>query len=177
MAEQKPEKAKQGEREPGEGAKERGWGVAPWLPIGELEPWPSYFGDWPFSRRLPRILEELRREWPSAGREGAFVPAMDVADSDDRYVITVELPGGRREDVQVELQEGMLTIRGEKKSEREEKKEKRRYIERSYGSFSRSFRLPADADADRLDASFKDGVLTITIPKSEAAKPRTIAIK
>jgi HSP20 family protein len=68
-------------------------------------------------------------------------------------------------------------IRGEKKSEREEKKERSRYVERSYGSFSRAFRLPGDADADRLEASFKDGVLTVRIPRSEAAKPKQIAIK
>jgi HSP20 family protein len=77
----------------------------------------------------------------------------------------------------VELQEGVLTIRGEKTSEREEKNEQTRYVERCYGSFSRSLRLPPDADADRLDASFKDGVLAITVPKTEGPKPRTIAIK
>jgi HSP20 family protein len=71
----------------------------------------------------------------------------------------------------------MLTIRGEKKSEREEKKEQRRYAERSYGSFRRSFRLPSDADADRLEASCQDGVLSVTIPRTEEAKPRTIAVK
>jgi HSP20 family protein len=147
--------------------------LAPWRPFGDLDPW---FGEWPFSSRFPRLMDELFREWPAA-RARAFLPAMDVSDDDAQYTITVELPGSRREDVHVELQEGILTIRGEKKSEREEKKEKRRYVERSYGSFSRAFRLPPDADADRLDASFKDGVLTITLPKTEEAKPQRIAIK
>lgn len=76
-----------------------------------------------------------------------------------------------------QLHDGILTIRGEKKSERDERKEKRRYVERSYGSFNRSFRLPGDADATRLEASFKDGVLTISIPKTEEPKPKTIAVK
>ncbi len=151
--------------------------VSPWRPFGELEPWPSLFGEWPFSSRFPRLLEEFGRDWPGGARGRGVLPAMDVSEDDRQYAITVELPGIRKDDVHVELQEGMLTIRGEKSSEREEKKEQRRYMERTYGSFSRSCRLPGDADGDRLDASFKDGVLTITIPKTEESKPRTIAIK
>jgi HSP20 family protein len=149
-------------------------GVTTWAPFAELEPWGLG------SRRLPRLMEEMFREWPFRDWPAArrsLAPAMDVHEDDKQYAISVELPGVKREDVHVELQEGMLTIRGEKSSEREEKKEQRRYTERSYGSFSRSFRLPPDADVERLDASFKNGVLTITIPKTEEAKPRTIAIK
>jgi HSP20 family protein len=70
-----------------------------------------------------------------------------------------------------------MTIRGEKRSEREEKKEQSRWVERCYGSFSRSFTLPANSSADRVNASFKDGVLTVELPKVEAAKPKTIAVK
>ena len=88
-----------------------------------------------------------------------------------------ELPGVNEKDVSVTFNNGYLTIKGEKKAEREEKKDRSRYVERSYGSFSRAFRLPPDADADRLEASFTDGVLTIRVPRSEAAKPRQIAIK
>lgn len=145
--------------------------------LGELDPWRSLLGDWPFASRLGRPWEDLLQASPWAGRAGALSPALDVHEDDDHYAITVELPGARKEDVHVELHEGVLTIRGEKTSEREEKKEKRRYVERSYGTFSRSLSLPPDADADRLDASFKDGVLSISIPKTEVAKPRTIAIK
>jgi HSP20 family protein len=147
--------------------------VASWRPFEGLEPWPSFFGE----GRFPRLLDEMFREWPGAARGRGLAPAMDVHEDEKQYAISVELPGVKKEDVHVELQEGALTIRGEKSSEREEKKEQRRYTERSYGSFSRSFRLPADADVERLDASFKDGVLTIAIPKTEEAKPRTIAIK
>lgn len=153
---------------------ERGEGrsVAAWRPFEGLEPWPSFFGE----SRFPRLLDEMFREWPAARGRG-LAPALDVHEDEKQYAISVELPGVKKEDVQVELQEGTLTIRGEKSSEREEKKEQRRYTERSYGSFSRSFRLPTDADAEHLDASFRDGVLTITLPKTEEAKPRTIAIK
>jgi HSP20 family protein len=157
--------------------KEEARSLAPWRPFGELESWPNLFGEWPFSGRFPRLLDEMYRDWPSAARARAVLPAMDVSEDDSHYTISVELPGSKKEDIHVELQEGMLTVRGEKKSEREEKKEQRRYVERSYGAFARSFRLPPDADAEHLDASFKEGVLTIRIPKTEEAKPRTIAVK
>jgi HSP20 family protein len=161
--------------------KEEKRGVAPWRPFGELEPWSSLFDEGSFSGRFPRLLDELfrggLREWPKLGRAGAFLPAIDISDDAQAYTITVELPGGKKDDVTLEVHDEMLTIRGEKRSEREEKKEHRRYVERSYGSFSRSFRLPSDADAEHIDASFKDGVLTIRVPKTEVAKPRTIAVK
>jgi HSP20 family protein len=79
--------------------------------------------------------------------------------------------------VTVELEDDLLGIRGEKRNEREDKKEKRRLVERSYGAFSRSFTLPSNADPDRIDATFKDGVLTVTIAKRPEAKPRVVDIK
>jgi len=81
------------------------------------------------------------------------------------------------DDVTVEMKDSVLTIRGEKRAEREEKKEQSRWVERSYGSFSRSFTLPANAASDRVKAEFKDGVLTIQVPKAEDAKPKVISIK
>jgi HSP20 family protein len=151
--------------------KEEARGLAPWRPFGD---WPSLWEGFPARSRL---IDELFREWPKAQRAGSFLPAVDLAESDSQYTLTVELPGAKKDDVHVELREGMLVIHGEKKSEREEKRERGRYIERSYGSFSRSFSLPPDAHAERLGASFKDGILTITIPRTEAAKPKQIAIK
>ena len=141
-----------------------------WRPFGELDAWPFGVG-------LPWRTSPPFADWPWQDRPRAFAPAIDVSENDAQYSITAELPGGTKDDVQVELHDGVLTIRGEKKNEREEKKEKRHYVERTYGSFSRSFRLPGNADAERLQASFKDGVLTITVPKTEEAKPRTIAVK
>lgn len=125
--------------------------------------------------RLGRLFESVLGEVPRLPK--GFAPAVDIHENDKQYCVTVELPGGKKEDVHVEIEEGVLTIRGEKKSEREEKKEQGRWVERSYGSFMRSFTLPANADAEHVDASFKDGVLTLTIPKTEATKPRPIAIK
>lgn len=129
------------------------------------------FRDWDFpSGRLARRLEEV-------GRRAALSPAVDLTEDDRSFIVTAELPGVSKDDVTVELVEDVLTIRGEKKSEREEKKERSQWIERTYGAFSRSFTLPPTAHAEEMKASFKDGVLRVEIPKKEAVKPRQIAIK
>jgi len=149
--------------------KEETRSVARWDPFADWEP----FAGWPF--RGPA--------WPSRtaesvwGQAGRFAPAIDVAESDGQYVITAELPGVKKDDVTVEVHDGTLTIRGEKRSEREEKGEHGRHFERTFGAFSRSFTLPANADADQVAARFQDGILTIEVRKSEAAKPKTVAIK
>lgn len=149
--------------------------VVRWDPFRELREWRP-LREWGFlPSRLERFFAELEEPW-GPGR-GVWGPAVDIAETDDHYTVTVELPGAKKEDVAVEVENGQLTIRGEKKSEREEKKEHRRYVERRFGSFSRSFSLPPNADPERMDAKFEDGVLTLRIAKSEAAKPKTIAIK
>ena len=113
------------------------------------------------------------------GRRGSleFSPATDITEDEGQYVVTAELPGMKRSDISVDLHDGVLSIRGEKKSEREEKVEKRRYVERSFGAFSRAFTLPSDADETKVEAAFKDGVLTVTIAKAEARKARAIDVK
>jgi HSP20 family protein len=133
-------------------------------PLSELG-WPRW------SKLFGEFLGERARPLRGA------IPPLDVTESDEAYRVTIELPGVKREDVTLDLQDRNLCIRGEKRSEREEKKDRSHWIERSYGSFSRSFTLPADAVDDRIEANFKDGILTVTIPKSEKAKPRTVAIK
>jgi HSP20 family protein len=102
---------------------------------------------------------------------------VDIVESNEGYVITVEIPGTKKEDVTVECHENVLTIKGEKKSEREEKDEHRHYVERSYGSFSRAFTLPSDASGDQVKASFRNGVLSVEIPKAEERKPKVVDIK
>lgn len=157
-------------------AKQREGGSLPaWRPLGGMQRWPLWEGFFPGLGG--RQFGDLFREFPPAIRGGAFVPAVDLVENDTHYTITVEIPGVQRDDVHVELQHDVLVIHGEKKSEREGKKERGRYLERSYGSFSRTFTLPSDADAERLDASFKDGVLSIRVPRREAIKPKQIAIK
>lgn len=117
---------------------------------------------------------------PFRGREGAMtVPNVDVKETDKAFKFTVELPGIEEKDVELTLSDGLLTIKGEKRSETEEKDENYHLSERSYGSFSRSFRVPDSVDGDKVNATFDKGVLTIDLPKSEEAKKksRKIGIK
>jgi HSP20 family protein len=146
-------------------------------PFEELE----FFSGWSPFRELGLSPARWSRLFGEPGvslaARGRLAPSVDISEDDDRYVVTAELPGSKREDITVELKDQVLTIRGEKRNEREEKKEQSRWIERTYGSFSRSFTLPANAAADRVKAEFRDGVLTVEIPKAEEAKPKAISIK
>jgi len=105
-----------------------------------------------------------------------WLPAVDVAETPEGLSLYAELPGLSKEDVDISLEDHTLTIRGERKFEKDVKEENYHRIERSYGAFSRSFTLPANVRNDDVKATFKDGVLTIQIPKVEEAKPRKIAI-
>jgi HSP20 family protein len=139
----------------------------------------------PFSE-MERMMEDFIRRpftmfpamWPRTGfLDEELSPAVDVFEEDDAVVIKAELPGMRKEDISVELSDGVLKIAGEKK--REEKVEKKNYyrIERSSGSFERRISLPVETQADKAKASFKDGVLEIKVPKSEEAKKKEKKIK
>ena len=108
--------------------------------------------------------------------EHPWSPAVDVAESGSGYVVTVELAGAKKDDVTVECHDNLLTIKGEKKHEREEQDEHRHFVERSFGSFTRSFRMPPDA-SDDIQASFRDGVLTVEVKKHEEKKPKVVAIE
>ena len=107
----------------------------------------------------------------------AWTPAADIAEHDDSYVVKAELPGLSRDDVKITVQDTILTIRGEKKQEKESKEANYHRVERSYGSFQRSFTLPTSIRNDKIDATFKDGILSITMPKAEEARPKQIDVK
>jgi HSP20 family protein len=107
----------------------------------------------------------------------AWTPAVDVAEHEGEYIVKVELPGVAREDVKITMQENILTIRGEKKAEKEAHEPNFHRVERSYGSFQRSFTLPTHVKNDRIEASYRDGILTVTLPKAEDAKPKQIEVK
>ncbi len=107
-----------------------------------------------------------------------WAPSVDIEEEDDRYLIKADLPGVDKKDIDVKLENGVLSIRGEKQTESETGKgTKRHRTERFHGSFARSFTLPDAVKADKVDASYKDGVLSLTIPKEEEAKPKSIDIK
>ena len=106
-----------------------------------------------------------------------WAPMADISEDENEYVIKAELPELKKEDVKVTVENGVLTISGERKFEKEEKNKKYHRVERAYGRFARSFALPDDADASKVKAEFKDGMLTVHLPKSEKAKPKQIEVK
>lgn len=105
-----------------------------------------------------------------------WTPSVDISETDTAYLIKGEIPGVKKEDVKVTVQDGMLTIQGERKMEKEEKGKKFHRVERSYGSFVRSFRLPDDADENKVKAEFKDGMINVTLAKSAKAKTKAINV-
>jgi HSP20 family protein len=108
---------------------------------------------------------------------GNWYPAVDVNEDDNGYHFQMELPGLTKEDVKISFKDDVLTVSGEKKSEEKDEKKDYHYYERRYGKFQRAFRLNADVIVDKIDASFKDGVLMIDLPKAEIAKPKEIEVK
>lgn len=104
-------------------------------------------------------------------------PAVEISEDKETVIVKVEIPGLKKEELQVNLSDSLLTISGERKAEQEKKEKGYYYSERSYGSFSRSIQLPAEVKSDKVSASFKDGVLEVRLPKTEQAKQRGVTIK
>jgi HSP20 family protein len=124
--------------------------------------------------RVPMKGEELKEETLSLAQ---WMPAVDILEDDKEYLIKAELPDVRKEDVHVKVLDGILSLAGERKFEKEEKGKKYHRVERAYGTFTRTFELPTDANATKIAAEFKDGVLKVHLPKSEEAKPRSVEVK
>ena len=132
---------------------------------------------WDPFRDLSTIEDEFDRLMGRAYSRSAWVPALDVRETEDLFEVTVDLPGMAPEDVSVTFEASVLTVSGTRQFSREETKETYHRIERSYGTFARQIKLPRTADTEKIEASFDKGVLTVTVPKAEAAKPRTIEVK
>jgi HSP20 family protein len=107
---------------------------------------------------------------------GDWAPRVDIAETDKEFSVKAEIPDVKKEDVKVTVDNGVLTIKGERKQEKEEKNKKFHRVERFYGSFTRSFMLSDNVDENKIEASFKDGMLNLKIPKTEATKPKTIDV-
>ena len=143
--------------------------LVPWRPFGELSSfrdemdklWNRTFGERPFAGALTE-------EW---------LPSVDISETKDSYIVKAELPGLEAKDVNVNLSGDLLTIKGEKKKEAEDKEEQHYCVERYYGSFQRVFQLPSGVKGDKIAATFEKGVLKITLPKAEEAKKKEIEIK
>jgi len=141
----------------------------------ELIRWPGR--DFPSLRKeLDRLFEGFGLDIPFAA-EGEWAPAMDITENQDAYTVKAELPGMDPKEIDVQVIGDILTVRGERKQEKEEKKENYIRTERVYGSFSRSVRLPSSVDAKGVEAKYTAGVLSIRLPKTEETRKKKIDIK
>ena len=152
--------------------------IVRWNPARELATFPGDVIN--MQREINKMFDNFFRggtlEDGSLG-SSVWTPAVDVEERDDEYQVKVELPGVNKDDVKITMQDNVLTIRGEKKQEKESKNSNYHRVERSYGSFQRSFTLPTSVKHDKIEASYKEGILTIGLPKAEDAKPKQIEVK
>ena len=114
---------------------------------------------------------------PEAARPTVWRPSVDISETEGDFVVTADLPGMAREDLDVQVNNGRLTIKGERRRESASNEGNVHRVERAYGTFTRAFDLPTAVNADKIGASYKDGVLTVTVPKAEEAKPKQIEVK
>ncbi|HUL29511.1 MAG TPA: Hsp20/alpha crystallin family protein [Thermodesulfobacteriota bacterium] len=147
-----------------------------WKPSTELTPF----------REFERMRRDMDRLWDSffeggprrRGEErGEWLPSLDVSETKNELIVKAEVPGMDPKEIDISLSDGVLTIKGEKKQEKEEREADYHLLERSYGAFVRSLRLPADVRGDKISASYKNGILKVALPKSEEAKKKEIKIK
>jgi HSP20 family protein len=152
------------------------WELTTWKPFRELAPF----------RDFDRMRREMDRLWDSFFEGGLrrrteeaveWLPSLDIAETKNEIVVKAEVPGMDPKDIDISLSGGVLTIKGEKKQEKEEKEVDYHLTERSYGSFTRLVQLPKEVQSDKISASYKNGILKITLPKSEEAKKKEVRIK
>lgn len=129
-----------------------------------------------FGKRFSDIMDEFFSD-AVATRRNSFAPSIDISETEKQYVIDVEVPGMNKKDINLNVENNTLTISGERKFEKEEDNKQYHRVESHYGSFTRSFSLPENADYDSIDASYKNGILTITVDKSEKSLKKQIEIK
>jgi len=139
--------------------------ITRWNPWSELEN---------MNRQLSRLLDNGQSEF--ATESGHWVPSVDIRETNDALLVQAELPGIEKKDIHLEVKDGVLTISGERHYQKDVKEENAHRVERTYGRFSRSFSLPRNVNADRVDASMKNGMLEVRLPKRESAKPKAISI-
>ncbi len=147
-----------------------GRGLMPWRPYRELEEMERRFEDIFGRPFLPAVWRRI----PMV--EMGWAPAIEVFEKEDKFVVKAELPGMKEEDIDVSAVGDILTIKGERKAESEVKEEDYYCCERSYGSFSRSIALPSSVDAKKIEASYEDGILEVTLPKTPEVKAKKIAV-
>jgi len=139
----------------------------------------------PYVRRsetpaISRLFEDFFNDFPFMGSiaetRGSWIPSVDVLEKDGNLILRAELPGMTEKDIELKIEGNTLTLKGERKMENEDKKSNYRRVESFYGSFKRSFELPDGVDYDKVSANYKNGVITITLPKKPEVKPREIPV-
>src|SRR6187397_440791 len=140
-----------------------------WQPFGEL--------DDAFNRLVPGLFNRSGRFGVENAGKFSWAPSADISETDQEYLIRAELPAVKKEDVKVTLDQGMITIHGERKEDKETRDEKFHRVESFRGAFSRSFSVPDNIDDKGIRAESKDGVLTVHLPKSKAATPKTVEVQ
>jgi HSP20 family protein len=147
-----------------------------WKPAQELTQFPTDILS--IQRSINKMFESFFHggTWDEELTPSLWTPAVDIAEKDDEFIIKVELPGVDKKDVRITTQNNVLTVRGEKKQEKETREASFHRVERSYGSFQRSFPLPGTIVGEKIQASYKDGILEVVVPKAEEAKARTIEV-
>ena len=147
------------------------------IPIGRDRSVASPFMS--LQREIDRLFEDFSRGFPTIAGNGAtaLMPSMDVTETDKEIEITAELPGLEEKDVQINIADNILTIRGEKKAEKEQKDKNYRLVERSYGSFERTLELPEGVNADAIKANISKGLLKVTVPKPAPTQAKKIEVK
>jgi HSP20 family protein len=138
----------------------------------DLFPW-APFRDWDFP--MGRLLEEMWGD--TEATRGMWAPAVDLKETDQAYILKADLPGMKKEDITVSVEEDVVTLKGERKHEEKKEEEGYHRVERRYGSFQRSFRIPGGVDTVKVAATYNDGVLELTLPKREEVKPKRIEVK
>ncbi len=146
------------------------------MTLVKYNPTNSLFG---LKSNMDKLFDEFfgldKGIWPESTL--SVVPAVDLEETEDAFKITAELPGMTKKDIKITLENNVLSISGEKKAEREEKDKNYHRVERSYGKFHRAFELPGAVNRDKIEAEYKDGILSISVPKTEEAKPKQIEVK
>ena len=126
--------------------------------------------------QMNRLFENALQGWPFENGTSTWAPPADIYETDHELIVTTDLPGVDAKNIDVRVENGILTIRGERRMERKLEKENFHRVERSYGAFARSFTLSVPVDGEKIHAAYKNGVLTVSLPKTEQAKPRRIEV-
>lgn len=153
--------------------------IVRWRNRARLTPWDAFADmDAEFNRMFRGFgsRESSRESSRECSQERQWLPAMDVSETDDAYIVEADVPGISKEDIAIEVVGNVVTIKGERKHEAGEEEKGYRRVERNYGSFERSFKVPDGFNAEAIEAKFENGVLSVTLPKREETKPRAIKI-